>query len=258
MDTVTLVNDQIDDGARLLAALSENGFSVVAACWVKTSEEGRWFLYIASDAVEQAKLAAAYRQVYALLESLPTSGISMSEIKLIGRSNPITKDVLDLQRRYPGQLPTRSRRIQLGEIATDEVYIYPVNGASFEGFDEVKERFPSAEVLSLTVDRSGVDAALFVGNLAAYRGKINQEQFEGKAPGTVLFMGTRASSESPFAQLLFVHRPEGWNSLFRAESNSWEEVVHKETGETLYKPIDFGPLAALKNQFRNAGLGEVK
>ncbi|HEX5445926.1 MAG TPA: hypothetical protein VFW87_19010, partial [Pirellulales bacterium] len=105
MDTITLVENQVEDGEKLLALLAENGFSVLAASWVKTSEEGRWFLYIASEEVDRKRLATAYREVYSLLDAIPDSWISMSEIKLIGRNNPITKDLLEISRRYPGRLP---------------------------------------------------------------------------------------------------------------------------------------------------------
>jgi hypothetical protein len=51
--------------------------------------------------------------------------VSMSEIKLISPNNPIARDVLEIQRRYPARIATRSRRPQLGDIAIEEVYIYP-------------------------------------------------------------------------------------------------------------------------------------
>ena len=79
-------------------------------------------------------------------------------------------------------------------------------------------------------------------------GKINQSEFEGNAPGTLLFMGPDSSSRAPLAQLVFIHRPEGWNRMFRADTNTWEEVIHVDTGKKLYEEVDFGPLAALKSR----------
>ena len=77
-------------------------------------------------------------------------------------------------------------------------------------------------------------------------GKINDSEFEGKHTGTLLFMGQKASSDSPAGRLIFVYRPEGWNKMFRADTQTWEEVVHVGTGKGLYEAADFSPLAGLK------------
>ena len=79
-------------------------------------------------------------------------------------------------------------------------------------------------------------------------GKINQSDFEGNAPGTLLFMGLENSSRAPLAQLVFIQRPEGWNKMFKADTSTWEEVIHVDTGKKLYEEADFGPLAALKSR----------
>src|SRR5713226_7505744 len=98
MDTDTLVENQIDDGRKLVAQLFRNNCDVTAACWVKTSEEGRWFLYIASTAVDEKGPTAAYREVYGVLRSMELQGISMFDVKLISPTNPIARDVLDILR----------------------------------------------------------------------------------------------------------------------------------------------------------------
>jgi hypothetical protein len=52
MDTELLVDNRIEDGQKLLAELLKAGFDVNVAFWVRTSEEGLWFLYIGSTSVE--------------------------------------------------------------------------------------------------------------------------------------------------------------------------------------------------------------
>ena len=126
MDTYTLVENRIDDGRKLINGLTQAGFPLTAVCWVKTSEEGDWYLYIASIAVDQKDLASAYREVYGVLTSLSGTSISVSDVKLVGVNNPITKEILEIRERYPGKLPTISRRRQLGSVAVDEVYVYPL------------------------------------------------------------------------------------------------------------------------------------
>ena len=51
MDQGPLVSEQIEDGKRLLQRLAEDGATITAACWLKESESGRWYLYVASSLV---------------------------------------------------------------------------------------------------------------------------------------------------------------------------------------------------------------
>jgi hypothetical protein len=125
MDTDTLVESRIEDGQRLLSRLAASGFDVTAASWVKTGDDGRWSLYIASRAVDERGLAAAYSEAYGVLQSMDDSELSMFEVKLLSPQSPVARDVLEFQRRHPGRMPTRTRQPQLGNLAIEEAYIYP-------------------------------------------------------------------------------------------------------------------------------------
>lgn len=124
MDQGTLVENQIDDGLKLVELLAAAKFDVTAAWWVRTSEDGRWTLYIASKVVDESGTGDPYREVHRGLTTMSDPWISMSEIKVIGSTDPITKDVLAIQARHPGGMPTRSRKSRLGDLAIEEVYIY--------------------------------------------------------------------------------------------------------------------------------------
>ncbi len=50
MDQGPLVVEQIDAGAKFLAELDKN-IPVMAAFWLKASDEDSWYLYVASDQV---------------------------------------------------------------------------------------------------------------------------------------------------------------------------------------------------------------
>ena len=93
MDTKSLVNEQIDDGYTLISNLTEDGVDVAVASWVKTSEEGEYFLYIGSKLVDEKGLADAYRIAYGELERMPQSQIVRSQLKLVGLNNPISQDM---------------------------------------------------------------------------------------------------------------------------------------------------------------------
>lgn len=128
MDTITLVEEQIDDGQRLIDRLSQQNIPVEMACWVKPVDEDRWSLYIAASLVDEKGAAGAYREVYRVLRSLQNCWVTDSDVKLIGLSDQITKDVLDIRKRFPGRSPTRSRRPRLGNLAVEETYVYPLAG----------------------------------------------------------------------------------------------------------------------------------
>ncbi len=135
MDTVTLVETQIDDGQRLLDRLAEEGIFVRAACWVKPAEEDRWSLYIATPLVDEKGAMEAYRQVLRVLHSLGDVWLTSSDIKLIGEKHSITQDLLDLQQHYS---VSPFRWSLLGGMPVEDVYVYslrkvevPVYGMTF-------------------------------------------------------------------------------------------------------------------------------
>lgn len=125
MDTELLVDNRIEDGQKLIAELVIAGFDVSVAFWVKTSEEGLWFLYIGSTSLEPSKVGDAYRTLYACLSKIPNAWIGMSEVKLIQASNPIAKDAIAARDRQPSRLPVRFQGSRLGNVSIEEAYIYP-------------------------------------------------------------------------------------------------------------------------------------
>lgn len=125
MDTAVLVDNRIHDGRMLIAELDRSGFDVTAAFWVKTAEDGLWFLYIGSSRLEPGKLGDAYRAVYACLQRLPEAGITISDVKLVSATDPIVRDALAVRKRRPDRTPIRWGGSQLGDLSVEEAYIYP-------------------------------------------------------------------------------------------------------------------------------------
>ena len=125
MDQGTLVAMQIDGGKALLESLrDETGFDVTVCGWTKSSEEGDWYLYIASKDVDDRGLADAYRKVYTTIKANPEIGIDPFEVKLVGQHNPIAKDLLDIRGAGVARIATRSRRPKLGQMSVEETYVY--------------------------------------------------------------------------------------------------------------------------------------
>jgi len=131
MDQATLVVEQIDEGAKITEELRSQNIDVVAAFWMKASEDGHWYFYIASPIVDQLGFAKAYRKVHGALRNLlPNIWVDLFQIKLIAEHNPIACDVINVQNRYPGQLPIRFEGSHLGNVTIDQAYIYPGASAS--------------------------------------------------------------------------------------------------------------------------------
>ena len=71
MDQVTLVDEQKKDGLKLAERLAQQGFEVTAAFWLRTSEDGQWFLYFASPVVDSEGKREAYRRVLPVIRQMP-------------------------------------------------------------------------------------------------------------------------------------------------------------------------------------------
>lgn len=123
MDQGSLVERQINDGLWIINELSRDGFDVTAAFWLKESENGQWFFYIASQDVDRKGLATAYRTVLDTLKRKPDLWIDRFQVKLIGATNPITQDVLAIRGPQSG-IPTRYFGSRLGNVSIEEAFIY--------------------------------------------------------------------------------------------------------------------------------------
>jgi hypothetical protein len=120
VDTELLVDNRIEDGQKLVAELILAGFDVSVAFWVRTSEEGLWFLYIGSTSVEPSKIGDAYRTLYACLSKIPDPAVSVSDVKLIQASDPIAKAAIAARDRQPGRLPVRFQGKPSGSLSIEE------------------------------------------------------------------------------------------------------------------------------------------
>jgi hypothetical protein len=122
MDTDTLVADRIEEGQNLLDRLGENQIELIAACWVRSSEDDRWTLYVSTPIVDRKGPLAAYREVLGVLRSMEANWLTADNLVLIGEKHPVTGDVLSILQNHTGM--TRTRRPFLGDTPVQEVYVY--------------------------------------------------------------------------------------------------------------------------------------
>jgi hypothetical protein len=148
VDQSTLVVDElINDGRRFVERFAADGNPVQAAFWVKTAEEGIWFLYVVTDFYDRDGPAATYRAVSASLRKLGQSSLSGSEIKVISPNNPIAKDVLAITRRYPGRMAMGSAT--LGSMPVEQTIIYPSRSFTFTQANPMTPEEIGREILRL-------------------------------------------------------------------------------------------------------------
>ena len=124
MDQATLVEPEINDVTRLVDQLRRDDFDVKAVFWLYTSEADQWFLYIASDTVDQVGITEAYKAVGRAMRRLPDLRISPFQVKLVAPNDSIAKAVIDFQSKQPARLPTRIRATNLGEAYIESAYLY--------------------------------------------------------------------------------------------------------------------------------------
>lgn len=187
MDTAVLVDDRIEDGARLLRQLAADGFDVSVGCWVKTAEEGLWFLYVGSRSLEVGgdKLADGYRTAYASWTKADAQSITLSDIKLVPASNPIAGAAMALRDRSRDGGPIRyqgSRR--LGQMAVEEVYIYPADSPSLTVHAVTSAELTDGNLrvckvaITMPADGSSPDPAEWVSDVRLSGGRLTVEKVQ--------------------------------------------------------------------------------
>jgi hypothetical protein len=124
MDTITLVDRQIEEGQILLDRLTAAEVAIKATWWVKPTDEDRWSLYVVTSLVDQMGLISAYRRVNDVRRSLGDFQITSSDIKLIGENASAAQEMIGRQDLMPGRLLSPTAPRMIGGIPVDEVYVY--------------------------------------------------------------------------------------------------------------------------------------
>lgn len=129
MDQTSLVSEEIDAGAELVRRLDKS-LPVNAAFWVKDSDGGPWYLYIASDKIHDNDLDVAYQEVLRLAWEMASPYIDAFQVKLVPTSDPLAQAALEINRRFPGRVATRFGGRNFGGMGVDGVYVYAASVTS--------------------------------------------------------------------------------------------------------------------------------
>ena len=112
---------------KFLERLREAGVPVTVACWLKSDDSGRWYLYIVTPLVaKNGALKAAYRRAHAVIqETEPPLGLDQFSFHLISAHDPVAKALLALRERHPGGRPLHLGPHRFAHLPVEEVYMYP-------------------------------------------------------------------------------------------------------------------------------------
>lgn len=125
MDQGTLVSEQIDAGAKLVADFGHYK-PLRAAFWIKDPDDREWYLCLASDQINDTNFDLAYGEVNRLVRPMSNLWLDPFQVKVMGADHPMAKAVIELTEKYPGICPIRLRSRRLGNITVDDAFVYPV------------------------------------------------------------------------------------------------------------------------------------
>ena len=90
MGKATLVERDIEAGAKLVEALDRADVDVASAFWLLDQEGGGWSLYIASPLVDRIGPYSAYSRIRKVLEKSPTT-INIDDISAVSPGDRMVK-----------------------------------------------------------------------------------------------------------------------------------------------------------------------
>jgi len=129
MVTGPLVDEQIEDGQKLLDQLVAEGIELMAVCWVrlKESEEHEWKFYIISDRLGQERAKDARLAIIEAIHKMPepqSPWFAGFQLCLADLNDRVAKDVLAFRARYPGRKWLPGTNVNSKTI--EQAYIYPL------------------------------------------------------------------------------------------------------------------------------------
>jgi len=131
MDQDTLVKEQIDAGAEYVTKLDQV-LPLTAAFWLKTTLDGRWYLYVAPEQMRTGTgVGLAARPVMQVARELQDPNINpLFTVKLVASDDPLTLAALDYLQLYGGTKPVRVDAPVFGDRAIEGAYLYPLLAAA--------------------------------------------------------------------------------------------------------------------------------
>lgn len=136
MDQEPLVNERVESGQQLIAALKKSSVDVQMAFWAKLADEEKWCLYLCSPQVDTYGPRWAY-EIIAVVLRHEMLWIDLMEIRVLGMQDSLTQGIQELVAQknsshffamphsyhFPGN--TRIGQTFLKGVPIDGALIYP-------------------------------------------------------------------------------------------------------------------------------------
>jgi hypothetical protein len=122
----TLLESDIDAGARFIEALDNDGETVEAAFWFYYPDLSQWKLILFAPAFDKIDLTKAYTKISELLSSRDEIGknISVADIKILKQKDPLMKLLRSIVRTGKGLSQIRMTSNLLNGIYVEDALIY--------------------------------------------------------------------------------------------------------------------------------------
>src|SRR4051794_36641962 len=104
MDQGPLVNRQIQAGQWFVGEFNKYK-PVKAAFWLVPEGEQDWFLYVASDRIDDSNFDLAYGEVVRITSAARNPWLNPFRVKVVGADDPVAAALAKFAGQYPGQSP---------------------------------------------------------------------------------------------------------------------------------------------------------
>jgi len=127
MDKTALVEQNINEGKKIVEALDKEGLFFPIAMWYFLPNNKEWRLYFGKDDLSQTGAREYYKQIQKVLNKIsPKPDITVNDVTLIGMDSGLAKLIKTAIRTGKGISGVRFTGNVINGQLIDDVYIYRV------------------------------------------------------------------------------------------------------------------------------------
>lgn len=128
MGTATLVDQEIQDGKRLIDALNQAGLSVNSALWLYLPEKETWRLMLTSPIFDKEGPLETYKEIISVFNKVqPELKINWLNLVAVSPQNKLIQGLRKLQQDWNlNLLRKRLTNYTVNHIYIDDAYIYQI------------------------------------------------------------------------------------------------------------------------------------
>ena len=129
MATATLVNQEIEEGQRLIDALKAAGVSVDSALWIYSSERETWRLMLTATLYDTKGLLKIYEEILSVFRQVkPELKIDWTAIVAVSPKHELIQGLRQLQKDWNLNLSgKRLTNNRVDQMWIEDAYIYQIN-----------------------------------------------------------------------------------------------------------------------------------